>query len=243
MGYKNEVLFLSDRMRLIKIDKKNIYVQARYGPSKIIKLPLRINENLSCLIALIIGDGHLSKYKFRTSIESSSKELLSTMQKMVESLFDANTPIKKVKERVGRKRTYHLSIYSKAIQELFNLIFGILRGNKSNFVRVPKQILLENKKIKNAFVIGLLAAEGSRKGKNGVRMCSASSGLLLDTQKILKELKIDSQIESWINKKYKKRYYSLSFKRNLLDSLMRRCRSGQTGQILSVFKRMIKDQA
>jgi|WetSurMetagenome_2_1015567.scaffolds.fasta_scaffold465984_2 hypothetical protein len=59
MDYKKSVLLLSDRMRLLRKDNKNIYVQARFGPSKVTKLPLRISEDLSCLIGVIIGDGHL----------------------------------------------------------------------------------------------------------------------------------------------------------------------------------------
>ena len=230
-------------MRLISLNKDNIFVQAKYGPSKVVKLPLKISDDLSCLVAFIIGDGHLLKNKFRTSIESSNKNLLLIASKIVKDLFNIKTSIKKIKKRDRKKQTYHLTIYSKAIQELLSIIFKIPRGKKSNIVRVPKQISLRDKKIKGAFIIGLLAAEGSRRGKYNVRICSASIGLLEDVKKILKDLKIDSKIESWINKKYKKEYYSIFFERNSLNSLMRRCRSGQTGQILSIFKQITEDQA
>jgi len=243
MSYKNEVFCLSNRMRLISINTNSIRVQAKYGPSKVVQLPLFISNDLSCLMAFIIGDGHLSKHKFKTSIESSNKEILISLSKIVKSLFNTKILIKKIKKRAGKKQTYHLTIYSKAVQELLNLVFGIPKGKKSDFVRIPKHILLANKEIKSAFISGLLAAEGSRKGKRRIRLCSASKHLLLDTQSILKDLKIKSSIESWINKKYKKEYYSLSFRRNHLTSLMRGCRSGQTGQILSIFKKVIEDQA
>ncbi len=243
MDYKNEVFRLSDRMRLISINKNHIRVQARYGPSRIVQIPVSINGDLSCLVALIIWDGHLSKYKFRTSIESSNKELLDSVSKITQSLFGIKTLVKKIKKRDRKKQTYHLSIYSKAVQELLSLVFDIPGGKKSDIVRIPKHILHAKEEVKSAFVSGLLAAEGSRKDKKRVRICSASKKLLSDTRDILNDLNIESYIESWVNKTYKKEYYSLSFKRYHLDSLMRGCRSGQTGQILSIFKRAIEDQA
>lgn|GEM_PF-1165131 len=243
MNYQEEVFRLSDRMRLISLDKSSICVQAKYGPSRVVKLPLSINEDISCLTALIIGDGHLLRSKFRTSIESSNKELLVSVSNIIKSSFHIKPLIKNVKKREGKKQTYHLTIYSKAVQELLSRIFSIPLGKKSHCVRVPIQILNSNKAIKSAFIIGLLAAEGSKKDKKRVRICSASKKLLLDSQDLLKKLEVNSSIESWINKKYKKEYYSLSFKRDHLDSLMRGCRSGQTGQILSIFRKVIGDHA
>lgn len=243
MKYKKEVLKLSRRMRLISINKNYLEVQAKYGPSKIVKLPLKINKNLSCFTAVIIGDGHLCYDKFRITVESCNKELLSILSEMVLSLFNIKTSIKEVKKREGKIQTYHLSIYSKAVFELLNIIFDIRRGKKSSIVRIPKQIIKGNKCFYSPFIIGLLIAEGSRKGKKEVRICSASKRLLEDIKIMLERINISSKIESWFNKKYKKEYYSISFKRIYLNSLMRECRSGQTGQILSIFKKIIEDQA
>ena len=243
MDYKREVMNLSNRMRLISLDKNSIYVQAKYGPSKIVSLPTTINEELSCFVALIIGDGHLNKNKFNTSIECSNKELLDTLSEIIFDLFKINVKISKVKKEEGKKQTWQLTIYSKAVQELLSRVFQVPRGKKSSIVRIPTNIISNNNPIKSAFIVGLLAAEGSRKGAYRVRICSASNSLLLDSQKILENLGISSSIESWINKTYKREYYSLSFKRAHLDSLMRGCRSGQTGQILSIFKKAIGDQA
>lgn len=243
MDYKRAVMDLSNRMRLISLDQNSIYVQAKYGPSKIIRLPISIDEDLSCFSALIIGDGHLHKHKFRTTIECSNRELLDILAKIIFDLFKINVRISEVKKIEGKKQTWQLTIYSKAVQELLSIVFQVPRGKKSDIVQIPRNILSSNNQIKSAFVIGLLAAEGSRKGKYQVRICSASRNLLLDSQNMLKDLGIEGNIVSWINKTYKKEYYSLSFKRVHLDSLMRGCRSGQTGQILSIFKRVIEDQA
>ena len=243
MDYKREVLNLSERMRLLHLDKNNIKVQAKYGPSKATNLPLKINSDLSCFIATVIGDGHLIKDKFTITVESSNIDLLYTLSSMVNELFQIKTSIKKIKKRDGKKQTYHLSIYSKAIQELLSLIFEIPRGKKSAIVKVPSHISASKDEIKKAFIIGLLAAEGSRKGNNEVRICSASKRLVEDTKNLLKDLKVDSNIESWTNKKYKKDYYSLSFDKYHLDTFMRGCRSGQTGLILSIFKKVIENQA
>jgi intein/homing endonuclease len=243
VSFKNEVIKLSETMRLISLDDKNMVVQSRYGPSPPIKVPLEINEELSCLVAVIIGDGHLYKDKFKTTIESSNHKLLRVLAQMSKELFDIDVSIIDVIRREGKKQTHNLTLYSKAVQELMSQVFQIPRGKKSFSVRIPDYILSGNKKIRGAFVIGLLAAEGSRKGKSYVRICSASKYLLHDTKSLLKDIGIKSNIESWINQKYKKEYYSLSFKRTHLDSLMRGCRSGQTGLILSIFKKVTGDHA
>lgn len=177
------------------------------------------------------------------TIESTNKELLIVLSRVSKTLFNTRTRVIENKKRFGKKQTYHLSIYSKAVQELLSIVFNIPRGKKSNIVKIPEIILKENKNIKSAFIIGLLVAEGSRRGNYAVRLCSASKILLLDTQKLLVDLNISSKIESWINKRYKKEYYSLSFKRHHLDSLKRECRSGQTGMILSIFKKATEYQA
>ena len=242
MSFRENVIKLSNRMLLISRDKSYIYVKAKYGPSRIVKLPLKLGEDLTCFIAVVIGDGYLSKEKFRTTIECCNKNLLEALSRIVKLNFDIEPTIKEIKKRPGKLQTYHLSIYSKAVQELLNLVLKIPRGKKSNVVRVPEYIIKSNPKLCASFIIGLLAAEGSRKGKNYLRICSASRNLLEDTKKMLKQLKLSSKINSWINKKYKKEYYSLSFERNL-KSLMRGCRSGQTGLILSLFNKAIGDQA
>ena len=128
MDYKRDVLKLSNRMRLLHMDKKSIIVQAKYGPSNPTSLPLEINSDLSCFTAAVIGDGHLRKNIFITTIESSDINLLNAFSSMINELFQVNTNIKEVKKREGKKQTYHLSIYSKAIQELLSLIFEIPRG-------------------------------------------------------------------------------------------------------------------
>ena len=243
MKYRDKVFILGDRMRLITLNKKYVSVQAKYGPSKVVKIPLVISPELSSLVALVIGDGHLMKEKFKTTIESSNKNLLKVLVFIIKKLFDIKASIKNIKKRDRKKQTYHLTVYSKAVQELFSIVFNISRGKKSNIVKVPEEIYKGENKIKEAFIIGLLAAEGSRKGKYNVRICSASKDLVMGTQRILLDLHINSRIESWINKKYKKEYYSLSFKRYHLDSLMRGCRSGQTGLILSIFKKVTGDHA
>ena len=138
MDYLGRVLSLANRMRIISLDKKNIYLQAKYGPSKIVKIPLKISEDLACFVAIIIGDGHLRKNKFTTSIEISNKELLIILSKVISELFDIKPVVKKVKKRDGKTQTYHLTIYSKAVQELLNIVFEIQKGIMVCVKRCPK---------------------------------------------------------------------------------------------------------
>ncbi|MBI5872515.1 hypothetical protein HZB88_05555 [archaeon] len=195
MDYQKGVLELSNRMRVVSIDKNTVYLQARYGPSPIVKIPLKISEDLSCFVAIVIGDGHLKKNKFVTSIEVSNRKLLVILSKIIFKLFSIRTVIKKVKKRMGKKQTYHLTIYSKAVQELLNIIFGIPRGKKSSIVNIPRPILLENKNIQSSFMVGLLVTEGSKKGRRRVRISTSSKVLTMGIQKVLNNFGIPSFIE------------------------------------------------
>jgi len=151
MIYKKCVLNLSERMKVI--DKNNDYLmlKAKFGPSKTYKVPLKLNEDLACLVGIIIGDRHLKRLKFQTTVEISNKNLLENIRNLGLNLFGIKTKIKKVKKRGGRKQTYYLTFYSKLVHELMNKIFEIPKGKKSKIVKIPKLINLSKKELSVLF--------------------------------------------------------------------------------------------
>jgi len=241
VDYKTEVLKLAKIMRTDSLDGESIYLRAKYGPSKSVKVPLRMTEELVCLVGMIIGDGHLKKNQFTTTIEISNKRTLEILSQIIFQLFDIKTTVIPVRKRDGRLQTYHLTVYSKAVQELLSQVFEIPKGKKSNIVDVPKNVTIQEKSIQNAFIIGLLITEGSRKDRKRVRLASSSERLLRNTQKMLTNLNIQSYVTKWTYKKYKREFYELSFKKVYLDNLSERCKSEKVCQILKVFADHLKE--
>ena len=137
-----------------------------------------------------------------------------------------------------------MGIDSKAIYNLLNQVFEIPIGKKSHLIKIPKYIKKSDDSIKAAFLIGIMVTEGGRRhGKKRYGLSTASPQLWLDLTELFSEIGVKIRTDKWVYKKYKKEYYGLSFKRENLFSLMGRCRSGQTGQILETCFKVQGDQA
>jgi len=230
MDYKKEVIKSQEKLKKIAINNKEIITKAKFGPSKPTRIPLSINEELSFFIAAIIGDGHLKKNKLQISIECSNKRLIMYIKKICKKLFNREFNIHPVKIRKGRKPTFNLIIDSKAIYNLLKEIFEIPSGKKSNIVKIPRYIIQTNKKIKIAFLKGIMATEGGKR-RRGFGLSTSSEQLWKDLINLFEDVGIPVLKDKWIYKKYKKKYYGISFKSNYMPLLMWECRSGQTGDV------------
>lgn len=230
MGYKKEIINSQRSLNVISKNNKEIITKAKYGPSKEIRIPLILTENLSFFVASIIGDGHLKKDKFQISIENSNKELINYIQKICKELFNKSLNIHPIKIRKNRKPTFKLNIDSKSIYNLLNKVFEIPSGKKSNIVKVPYYIKKSNKKIKLAFLKGIMATEGGKR-KRGYGLSTASKELWEDLMKLFNNIKIVVLKDKWIYQKYKKEYYGISFKEKYMKLLMWECQSGQMGNV------------
>lgn len=232
------------RMHLEDKNKNYVYVRAKRGPSKTIKLPLKLNQDLACLVGIIIGDGNLKKDKQRVTIELIDKDLMEKIQKLIFILFNKKTILyTRLDKRPNRKPRYCMNINNAAIYDLLNQTFEIPKGNKCRIVRIPKVIKEGKLNEKKAFIIGLFSADGGRRHGKGVGLSTSSKTLRRELSNLLKELKIIHKKDEWVNKKYKKRYFGLYFTRENLKSLMWECRSGQTGQILDSLIKKLEGQA
>ena len=131
---KNKILKSQKELRTIKIEKNRIYVKARFGPSKITKIPFHINEELAFFIATIIGDGHLKKSKKQITIELTDKYILEEIKRICLQTFEREFNICDIKKRKDRKQSYNINMDSKAIHNLLNQVYGIQIGKKSHIV-------------------------------------------------------------------------------------------------------------
>ncbi len=104
--------------------------------------------------------------------------------------------------------------------------------------------------LQKAFLAGLFDTDGGIRG-DSIGFTSASEKLLDDASQILYNLKITNKKESWFNKKHGRLYYGLKIVPQDIDkllknlpvrnveklssiSIMRACRSGQTGQTIPI---------
>lgn len=227
MGYKQDVLNSQKELMLISKNKREIIVKAKYGPSKPTKIPLSLNKELSFFVATIIGDGHLKKNKLQISIEVQNKKLIEELIEICKSNFNRKFEIHN-RNKLG-KEYYSFFIDSKAIYNLLNKTFSIPFGKKSHIVTVPEYVKYSSKKIKLAFLQGIMVTEGGKR-KRGFGLSTASEQLWKDLIILFKEVGINTNKDKWIYKKYKKEYYGISFRKEYMKLLMRSCRSGQTGE-------------
>lgn len=121
---------------------------------------------------------------------------------------------------------------------------GIPAGKKCYIVKIPP-LISSSLELQKQFIAGLFDTDGGIRG-HSIGFTSASENLIKDVSNFLTNIQIIHKIDSWENKKYKRRYYGLKISikdkdkflkqmplRNIskLNSLLTRtCRSGQTGQ-------------
>src|SRR3989304_7384828 len=208
--YKRDVIHSQKELNIISKTNKEIVTKAKYGPSKLTKIPLNLSRELVFLVGAIIGDGHLKKDKFQISIELSNYKLIRNIQQICKSLFNREFNINKVKKRENKKQTFSLLMDSKSISRLFEKVFEIPNGKKSNIVWVPFNIKKANKKIKIAFLKGIMETEGGKR-RRGFGLSTASKRLWKDLILIFEDVGIPVLKDRWVYKN-KKEYYGIVFK-------------------------------
>ena len=122
------------------------------------------------------------------------------------------------KIRENRKQTYYINLDNKSIYSLFNKVFQIPIGKKSNIVKIPNYIAKSKKNVRIAFLSGIMATEGGKR-KRGYGLSTSSKELWLGLIDLFSSVKIPVLKDKWIYKKYNKEYYGIVFKSNYMDNL------------------------
>ncbi len=211
MNYKDDVINSQRELKIISENKREIITKAKYGPSRITRIPFKLDEELAFFVATIIGDGHLKKSKLQIRIELSNYKLIDYLKFICKNLFHRNFNILPVKIRKGKIPTHSICIDSKAIYNLLKDVFRIPIGKKSDIVKIPKHIINSNLKIKTAFLKGLMATEGGKR-RRGFGLSTASEQLWKDLEIIFRDVGIPISKDSWIHRKYNRKYYGIFFK-------------------------------
>ncbi len=109
-----------------------------------IKVPEFITQELSQIFGYFYGDGNLEKHGLR--FKDERQEVLQQYQTLFKQTFNISGNITKVKN----KNCYTLSINSKEIRELFELMFPTILN----------EIAMSKQHVVNSFVKGFIDAEG-----------------------------------------------------------------------------------
>ncbi len=220
------------QFRLVKEDKEYIYIKGTSGPAKEVRISKHLTPELYFLAGIILGDGHLDKDIKRITLELTDREKLEKIATIFELVF-SYTKIKiaiRTDKRENRKIRFYFNINNSPIYHLFNTIFGIPKGKKSDIIKVSKFIKQSNLKFRKYFLLGVFITDGGRR-QGGFGLSTASKIFREDISELLFSIGIIHSKDSWINKKYKKPYYGLSFRKKQIYN-MQGYQSGQMGQIL-----------
>lgn len=220
MDYRKKVIKCLTGLKILSKNNSYFITRANYGPSKPTRIPLIIDEKLACFIAAIIGDGHLNIDKMQIRIDGFNKDLLDAFKSLSKMLFDRMFNITSWLEK--EKPRYCLRMDSKALYLLFNKVFEIPYGKKSDIVKVPNYIFIQNKSIKAAFIIGLLVTEGGSR-RRGIGLSTASKSLWEDLSRLFADLSLRISRDKWIYKKYNREYYGISFLKKRMSILKEAC--------------------
>jgi intein/homing endonuclease len=119
---------------------------------KNIKIPEKINSELSRILGYYLGDGNYEQD--RITFSEQREEIVLYYKNLIENLFGIEGKIK-FRESKGY---YQLSVYSRALTQLFALFFGTERKTLNG--EIPKQILMSSDCSLASFIAGFFDAEG-----------------------------------------------------------------------------------
>lgn len=124
-----------------------------------IRIPTKLDEELSELIGIIIGDGHIKNDKnyrnYQIYVTGNLKDDITYFNRRVSYLFYKIFNLKFKIIRYERNNYFNAVVNSKLIVNFFNNSIGIPAGKKSHNLRIPVIILNSNLENQIAFIRGI----------------------------------------------------------------------------------------
>ena len=133
-------------------------------------------------------------------------------------MFSENKTKVKHRQSADGKDWFSVKECNLPIQRFFTVFFGIPVGKKSDKVIVPQSIRESSRKIKMSFLNGVLDTDGCIT-KKGFRLTTASEDFRDNVFDLLSSLESKGYKDSWLNKKYNKKYYGLLFYKSTVPFL------------------------
>jgi len=198
-------LIRNDKNLIITKDNSNeIFCRPKFGSKKIVRIPFNLLSELSFLAGVIVGDGHLTKDgKFRITLDMTNKRLVNFIKLKFNKTFSLDLKLKKkLDKRQNRQTRWKIEFNNKVIWSLFNRLFKIPFGIKSDKVEIP-DCIKEDIECLKMFISGLFLADGD--SKNGrISFTCSSEKLFSDIKESLNRFNIFPFTSKWLHKKSKK---------------------------------------
>lgn len=177
-----------------------------------IKIPKKLDKNLSRLIGCIIADGHLKTRKsgrgfhYELIIREEYKSNIKAAAQWLNETFGININIRK-------KDNYHfIYISNKIIHNFFTKIIGLPEGKKAEIVSTPNIISSSKILIKRCYIQGLFMFDGGVDYRTGyVNYISKSKKLIEEIINLLKEINLQPDYISLEEDRYKR--YKIRFRK------------------------------
>lgn len=192
-----------EQIKFSKLINEKIEEISYYQSRQWARIPRRITASLAEILGRHAGDGSITKSTHTIALTANNKKFAELSKMDFKNVFG-------LLAKVRKERTYWMTkINSLALTLIFNKIFGMPIGKKSDTVRIPKIIRESDIICKTAFLRGLIDTDGSvflnKQGKPVLEIYSNSKQLLLDSQEIIALLGVEAKLNSRM-KKGKERY-------------------------------------
>lgn len=194
---------------IVEENKERFLFRARNGSGSIVKLPKSINSDICFLTGIIIGDGTISKCRFRITIEMVSKNIMELVKSFLARSFQIDAKLKKViDKRPNRQLRWKIEINSKPLWLFFSKVLDIPIGKKSDRVVVPSIIFSNNENLR-MFVSGLFLADGGLKSQNSIAFSFSNPFITNQISNILVGFGISNIISQWKRKNENKVFFDV----------------------------------
>lgn len=135
-------------------------------------LPTNIDDRIAELVGVLLGDGHLSKEKYKVVITCGLVDepyIKQHIKNLLFSLFSVEPRVKQIKSKKGIALQCY--IYSKKVHSYINETFGVEIGRKTS-PRIP-DFFFQNNILLKSCLRGLIDTDGGfyRHHKNSCQLC------------------------------------------------------------------------
>ena len=164
---------------------------------------INLNPEICKIIGAFIGDGYLGNYgkrknQFIIGFVGDKKLDNKYISKHIKNLIKKNFPFTNPRLRYRNdENTVLLRIYSKKLYKIF-LDIGFLKGKKSRTVKIPQQII-NDEKLMNATLRGIFDTDGSIFFDKRKKYKQPYPRITIQ----LASIKLIEQIENYLSKEFK----------------------------------------
>ena len=148
----------------IELSKKDV--------KKGLRLPKKINENITYLSGVLAGDGSINvrveKHDYEIKCVGNPKDEKDLYLNVISPLFEKEFGIKLTPKYYDKGTTFGIRLWSKALVEYFTRVIGLPKGKKYNSLKIPL-MFKKNQRFIISFIRGLFDTDGCLNLKRGYK--------------------------------------------------------------------------